>query len=144
MALEPDGTVSVCPGDNATFWCMTTGGALLWETSSTTANFLYNDASQPPVAFGIFQLRLVGIALNDENETVAVNSTATTTDVQLAVNGVTLGCRETTNFALAQAVLSVAGKFLSFIHYNASVDYLASYLYMYRNTTINTKIMFSR
>ena len=97
----------MCPGDNATFTCMTTGGALLWETGSL--HHLYSDGSQPPTQLGIFQLRVLRVA-SVGNVIVGVNSTATAANVQPTHNGVALDCQETTNSSQDQAVLNTAGR----------------------------------
>ena len=96
----------MCPGDNAIFMCMTTGGALVWETGSL--NRFYNGGNQPPTQLGIFQLKLLEFAFR--GVTVEITSTASATNVQPADNGVTLVCRETTNSSRAQAVLNIAGR----------------------------------
>ena len=95
----------MCPGDSATFRCMTTGGALVWETGSPTQTYRYDNDSQPPIQLGIFQLRVLGVA-SVGSVTVRVNSTATATNVQPADNGVTLDCQETTKSSRVQAVLN--------------------------------------
>ena len=105
----------VCLGDNKTFTCMTTGGALVWETSSETGNSLFNTPDELPVDLGIFKLRLLGFAqriVGGGVTVVEVNSTATVTNVQPSVNGVTLNCSETGNSQDVQATLVIAGKFL--------------------------------
>ena len=96
----------VCPGENVTFRCTTTGGALLWETSTVVLNELFNSPDKQHAELGIFDLTLTGFV----NTTVLeVNSTATTTNVQPSVDGVTLTCSVTTGFVRDQATLSIAG-----------------------------------
>ena len=109
VTLVPLGNVTVCPGDNATFTCMTTGGALLWETGSPTQTYRYDDDSQSPTQLGIFQLRVLRVA-SVGNVIVGVNSAATATNIQPADNRVTLDCQETTNSSRVQAVLNIAGR----------------------------------
>ena len=114
VSLEPRDYFTVCPGDTATFRCMTTGGALVWRTSSATGNIFFNEANQPPVTLGIFRLRLLGFeqTTNGSTAVVEVNSTATATNVQLVDNGVTLNCSESSKSGNVQATLAVGGKFL--------------------------------
>ena len=110
VSLEPRGRVTVCPGDNATFRCMTTGGALVWRTSSATGNSIFNTKNQPPLLLGIFQLELLDLK-EIMTEVLEVSSAATATNVQPVNNGVTLNCSESRGSGNVQAILDV-GKFL--------------------------------
>ena len=83
------------------FVCNTTKGSLLWATSSTSSNFIYdaNDKRQSPRALGNFTLCRDGVNV-DMNTMLAtaVNSTAKlTVPVQLSHDGVTLRCSEDSN-----------------------------------------------
>ena len=112
--------MTVCPGENATFICMTTGGALLWETSSEAGNRFFSTPSMQPTSLGIFEFRLLGFwqsTVGPHDTTVLeVNSTATATDLQPDDNRVTLNCSETLSLREVQAVL-IAGKTLKSISY---------------------------
>ena len=98
-----------CPGSTAAFECQTTHGSLLWETSSTAANHIFDNPAQSPKVLGIFLLHLDGILLT--NGTVsAVNSTAVVSNVQPSYNGTTLKCSEDADLSMfSEAVLKVAG-----------------------------------
>lgn len=111
VSLVPSGLVCVCPGENATFTCMTTGGVLLWETSSATRNHFFSSANDQPERLGIFDLKLFGFnqRMVGNLTILEVNSSATVTNVQPGDNGVTLNCTETTGLDEDQAVL-IAGK----------------------------------
>ena len=103
--------MTVCPGDNATFICMTTGGALLWKTNSEAGNRFFSTPSMQPTSLGIFEFRLLGFRQSTVGNTTVleVNSTATATDLQPDANRVTLNCSETLSMREVQAVL-IAGK----------------------------------
>ena len=109
IVLDPSLSVSrpvlVCPGTMPVFVCNTTEGGLLWETSSTNANNLYDENlnRQSPRTLGNFTLHRDGVAVNmATNLATAVNSTAVLTDpVQLSHDGVTLRCYETTDLTKA-------------------------------------------
>ena len=107
--LEPSGPVIVCPGDNATFTCMTTGGVQLWETNIVPNKVFFNDPNNPTSLGKDIQLKVVGFAQRMfENVTILeINSTATATNV---LNTVLLNCSETTSSNKAWAVLIIAGK----------------------------------
>ena len=110
MSLVPRDNVTVCPRENVTFRCTTTGGALLWETSTAEGNELFNKPDKQPVTLGIFKLILIGF-MNGNKAVLEVNSTATTTNVQPSVNGATLSCSVTngSDAVKDQATLIFAG-----------------------------------
>ena len=119
IVLDPSLSVSrpvlVCPGTMPKFVCNTTEGGLLWETSSTSSNFIYdhNLNRDSPRILGNFTLHRDGVAVDmTTNLATAVNSTAVLTDpVQLSHDGVTLRCSENTDLdKFSEAVLSV-GKY---------------------------------
>lgn len=102
----------LCPGSIAEFRCQTTEGGLLWETSSTIHNHLFNDPAQPSrTTLGIFLLRLDGISQTRNGTVSAVNSTAIVSNVQLSYNGTTLRCSENADLNMfSEIVLRVAGE----------------------------------
>ena len=114
VSLRPSGQVLVCLGGNATFTCMTTGGALVWETSSETGNSVFNSPNEPPAELGIFELTLLSFAQRsvDGMTELEVSSTATATNLQPSVDGVTLNCSESILSQDVQATLVIAGKYL--------------------------------
>ena len=123
IVLDPSLSVSrpvlVCPGTMPVFVCNTTEGSLLWETSSTSANNLYDENlnRQSPRTLGNFTLHRDGVAVDmTTNLATAVNSTAVLTDpVQLSHDGVTLRCFEDSDPSkFNEAVLNV-GKYCTFI-----------------------------
>ena len=94
------------------FVCNTTEGSLIWETSSTASNYLFdqNLGRQSPKSLGVFTLYRDGVAVNMATTFAsAVNSTAVLTDpVQLSHDGVTLKCSEYTDLTkYSKVVLSV-------------------------------------
>ena len=111
VSLQITGSVSVgnqfCPGSTASFECQTTEGGLLWETSSTGANHVFDDPLQPSTRMlGIFLLRLDGISNGG-----TVNSTAVVDNVTLSDNGTTLKCSEDVDLGMfSETVLIVAGE----------------------------------
>ena len=105
--LSPTNNVTVCPGDNVTFTCRTTGGALLWEANNLQV--VIDDAADMPNSLGIFSFSVLGV-LKQGAMVVAVNSTATTlVGVRQSDDNVMLGCREATQFKAEQAVIRVSG-----------------------------------
>ena len=111
VTLKIAGSASVgnqlCPGSNASFECQTTEGGLLWETSSTHVNHVFDNPTQSSTRMlGIFLLRLDGISNGG-----AVNSTAVVNNVTLSDNGTTLKCSENVNLTVfIETVLRVAGE----------------------------------
>ena len=98
-----------CPGSTAEFECQTTEGSLLWETSSTAANHIFDDPAQSSKLLGIFLLQLDGILLTN-GKVSAVNSTAVVSNIQPSYNGTTLKCYEDADLSMfREAVLRVAG-----------------------------------
>ena len=92
------------------FFCNTTMGSLLWETSNTTANHLFNNPAQSSSTLGIFQLHLDGILLINGTVT-AVNSTAVVSDVLPHYNGALLKCSEYADLSISrETILKVKGK----------------------------------
>ena len=119
VSLQIAGNVSVgnqfCPGSTASFECQTTEGGLLWETSSSTgANHVFDDPTQPSTRMlGIFLLRLDGISTDGGS----VNSTAVVSNVTLPDNGTTLKCFENVDLSMfSETVLRVAGECISHKH----------------------------
>ena len=118
IKLDPSLSVSrpvlICPGSMPVFECNTTEGSLLWETSSTSGNNLYDDnLNRPsPKILGNFTLYRDGVAVNmTTNLATAVNSTAVLTDpVQLSHNNVTLRCSEDSNLTKYNEVVLSVGK----------------------------------
>ena len=115
VSLQIVGDVSFgnqfCPGSTVEFECQTAEGGLLWETSSTVFNHVFDDPTKPSTRMlGIFLLHLDGISLT--NGTVsAVNSTAVVSNVQPSYNGTTLKCFENAVLSMfSEAVLRVSGK----------------------------------
>ena len=110
-------SVPVCLGSMPVFVCKTTEGSLLWESSSTSSNCIYDEnlSRQSPKILGDFTLYRDGVAVDmATNFATAVNSTAVLTDpVQLSHDGVTLRCSENIdpNNKFSEAILSVQGKF---------------------------------
>ena len=114
MTLKIAGNASVgnqfCPGSTAAFECQTTKGSLLWETSSTHANHIYDNPAQSSKMLGIFLLHLDEILLTG-GIVSAVNSTAVVSNVQPSDNGTVLKCSEYTDLTMfRETVLRVAGK----------------------------------
>ena len=100
-----------CPESTAEFQCQTTEGSLLWETSSTALNHVFDSPSQPSRMLGIFLLSLDGISLLTNGTVSAVNSTAVVSDVQPSYNGTVLKCSEFANLSMfSETVLRVAGE----------------------------------
>ena len=92
------------------FICSTTMGGLLWETSSTTSNHVFNNPTQSSSTLGIFLLHLDGISLTGGTVT-AVNSTAVVSDVQPSYDGILLRCSEFANLSMfSETILKVKGK----------------------------------
>ena len=114
--LKIAGNVSVgsqfCPGSSAEFECRTTEGGLLWETSSTVFNHVFDDPKMHSTRMlGIFLLRLDGISLLTNGTVSAVNSTAAVYNIQPSYNGTTLRCSENTYLSMfSETVLRVAGE----------------------------------
>ena len=122
MILDPSESnsrsVPVCiDSTTVVFVCNTTEGSLLWGTSSTSSNCIYDEdlSRQSPKILGDFTLHRDGVAVDmTTNLATAVNSTAVLTDpVQLSHDGVTLTCAENKDpiNKFSKAVLSVQGKF---------------------------------
>ena len=102
-----------CPGSTAGFECQTIKGSLLWETSSTVANHIFDNPTQSSKLLGIFLLQLDGILLSNE-KVLAVNSTAVVSNVQPSYNGTTLKCSEDADLSMfREAVLRVAGNIMA-------------------------------
>ena len=103
---------SFCPGSTAMFVCNTTMGSLLWETSSTTSNHVFNNPTQSSSTLGIFQLHLDGISQTNASGTVkAVNSTAVVSDVLLSYDGISLKCSEYADLSIfSETILRLKGK----------------------------------
>ena len=115
VTLKIAGDVSVgnhyCPGSTAEFECQTTEGSLLWETSSTFHNHVFDNPTQPPRMLGIFLLSLDGISLLTNGTVSAVNSTAVVSNVQPSNNGSTLKCSENADISMfSETVLRIAGE----------------------------------
>lgn len=113
VALKLTGNASVgsqfCPGSTAVFGCQSTHGSLLWETSSTGANHIFDNPGQSSKVLGIFLLHLDGI-LRLNGTVLAVNSTAVVSNVRPSYNGITLKCSEDADLSIfSEAVLRVAG-----------------------------------
>ena len=104
-----------CPGSTASFECQTTEGSLLWETSSTHVNHIFDNPTQPSRMLGFFLLRLDGISLLTNGSVVlAVNSTAVVSNVQPSYNGTVLRCSEFADLSVfIETVLRVAGECLA-------------------------------
>ena len=99
-----------CPGSTAEFNCQTTEGSLLWETSGTTANHVFNNPLQSPAMLGIFLLSLDGITQTTGGTVTAVNSTAVVSNVQTSFNGTVLKCSEFGDLNMFhETVLRVSG-----------------------------------
>lgn len=106
--LKPDNT-SFCLGSTAVFVCNTTIGSLLWETSNTSANHLFNNPTQSSSTLGIFRLHLDGISTSGKVN--AVNSTAVVGDVLLSYDGTLLKCSEYANLSIFRETnLKVKGR----------------------------------
>ena len=101
-----------CPGSTAKFECQTTEGGLLWETSSTIVNQVFDDPTQPSTRMlGIFLVSLDGISQLTNGTVTAVNSTAVVNNLTLSDNGTTLKCSENADLSMFnEAVLRVAGE----------------------------------
>ena len=98
-----------CPGSTAEYKCQTTEGSLLWETSETPENFIFDNMTQPQRSLGIFLLRVDGVSLMN-GMVSAVNSTAVVSNVQPSYNGTVLRCSEYADLSmLREIVLRVAG-----------------------------------
>ena len=92
------------------FCCNTTMGSLLWETSNTSANHLFNNPAQSSSTLGIFRLHLNGILLINGTVT-AVNSTAVVSDLLPHYNGALLKCSEYADLSISrETILKVKGK----------------------------------
>ena len=122
MILDPSKSnsrsVPVCiDSTTVVFVCKTTEGSLLWESSSTSSNCIYDEdlSRLSPKILGVFTLYRDGVAVDMTTTfATAVNSTAVLTDpVQLSHDGVRLRCSENKdpNNKFSEAVLSVQGKF---------------------------------
>ena len=114
VTLRIAGSTSVgnqfCPGSTAEFECHTTHGSLLWETSSTAANHIFDSPTQPSKTLGIFLLHLDGISLMN-GMVLAVNSTAVVSNVQPSYNGTVLKCSEFADLNMfSESILRVAGE----------------------------------
>ena len=85
---------------------------MLWETSGTAVNHVFDDPTQPSTRMlGIFLLRLDGISLLTNTTVSAVNSTAVVNDVQPSYNGTALKCFENSDLSMfSETVLKVAGE----------------------------------
>lgn len=95
------------------FECRTTQGGLLWETSTTHVNHVFENPTQLklPRMMGIFLLRLDGISLQTNGMVSAVNSTAVVSNVLLSYDGITLKCSEDVDLSMfSELVLRVAGE----------------------------------
>ena len=102
-----------CPGSTAEYKCQTTEGSLLWETSTTAANHVFDNPTQSSKKLGIFLLQLDGILITN-GTVLAVNSTAVVSNLQLSHNGTTLKCSEDTDLSMfREAVLRVAGNIMA-------------------------------
>ena len=85
-------------------------GSLLWETSNTTANHIFNNPAQSPSMLGIFLLQLDGISPTS-GTVKAVNSTAVVNDVLLSYDGISLKCSEYADLSIfSETILRVKGK----------------------------------
>ena len=99
-----------CPGSTAEFECQTTKGSLLWEASSTHANHIFDNVTQPSKELGIYLLHVDEVALTG-GMVSAVNSTAVVNNVQPSYSGTVLKCSENTDLSMfSQTVLRVAGE----------------------------------
>ena len=114
LLVSDSSKVTFCPGEVAAFTCRTSGGALLWETSTTSDKKLIRSVTDGPASLGIFRLTVDGVrSTQGAGQAIveAVNSSATTlAGVRPADDGIRLGCRQTTNFSLDEIILRVAGK----------------------------------
>ena len=111
LLVSDSSKATFCPGEVATFTCRTSGGALLWETSTASDTKIIRSVTDGPVKLGIFRLTVDGVQGDGQTIVEAVNSSATTlVGVRLADDGIRLGCRQTTNFTLDEIILRVAGK----------------------------------
>ena len=127
--LKIAGDISVgnqfCPGSTAEFECQTTEGSLLWETSSTFLNHVFDNPTQPPRMLGIFLLSLDGISLLPNGTVSAVNSTAVVSNVQLSNNGTMLKCSENVDISMfGETVLRVSGKWCCACTYYYAIVHL--------------------
>ena len=92
------------------FFCSTTMGSLLWETSNTTGNHIFNNPTQSSSTLGIFRLHLDGIS-QTSGTVKAVNSTAVVSDVLLSYDGISLKCSEYADLSMfSETILRVKGK----------------------------------
>ena len=115
LLVSDSSKATFCPGEVATFTCRTSGGALLWETSTAGDTKIITSVTDGPANLGIFRLIVLGVrstqVVGRQNIVEAVNSSATTlVGVRPADDGIRLGCRQTTNFTLDEIILRVAGK----------------------------------
>ena len=134
-SLSENRPVLVCLGSMPVFVCNTTEGALLWETSSTLANCIYdsNLNRQSPKILGIFTLYRDEVSIDmNTNSSTAVNSRAILTNpVQLSHDGVTLKCYENTDLSKFSEVVLNVGKSLhiplfngyTIIHVLSTIDH---------------------
>ena len=106
--------VLVCLGSMPVFVCNTTEGSLLWETSSTVANCVYDEdlLRESPKVLGYFILHRDGVFVSNATTfATAVNSTAMlAVPVQLSHDGVTLKCYENTDFNQFSEIILNVGK----------------------------------
>ena len=91
-------------------------GSLLWETSNTTANHIFNNPTQSSSTLGIFWLHLDGISPTS-GPVKAVNSTAVVSDVLPSYNGISLKCSEYADLSMfSETILRVNGKIANLIN----------------------------
>lgn len=92
------------------FSCETEIGELIWRTNSAAGSFLYNDASQPSVTLGIFNLTVINV-IESGGVVARVNSKAQVGSIEPSHNGVNLKCTEDSDTTMVkEAVISVLGE----------------------------------
>ena len=109
----PSGDVPVCyNNDSSTLTCMTTEGPLEWIDSNSMSR-LFNQ-KQDPVVLGNLNLSVVSVAVNVNQASLSVTSTATIIDNFLFLssmsNNLTVRCRETSTDITKQSTFIKAGK----------------------------------
>ena len=121
-SLSASRSVLVCLGSMPVFVCNTTEGSLLWETSSTLVNCIYDNNlnRETPKNLGVFTVYRDEVFIDmNTNFSTAVNSRAILTNpVQLSQNDVTLRCSENTDLTKFSEVVLNVGKSLHILLFN--------------------------